>query len=89
MGALHAFEQQKGLAAREREALVVQRVEAMALDGLTPAQRAEVEDMHPALACREELVGLMDAAPSPYWAGFAHAVFLMRLGLAEVTGREF
>lgn len=75
--------------AREREALAVRQAEALALDGLTPDQRVMVEEMHPALACREEVIGLMTAAPSDYWVGFTHAVFLLRLGLSEATGREF
>ena len=75
--------------AREREALAVRQAEALALDGLTPDQRVLVDEMHPALACREEVVGLMAAAPTHYWVGFAHAVFLMRLGHSEATGREF
>lgn len=75
--------------AREREALAVRQAEALALDGLTPDQRVLVDEMHPALACREELVGLMATAPSAYWVGFAHAIYLSRLGHSEATSREF
>lgn len=83
------IQQQKQLAIREHEAQVVQQVEALALDGLSPAQRAMVDDLHPALADRSEIVNLMASAPSPYWSGYAHAVFLMRLGIAAATGRDF
>ena len=85
------FQKEKTLAAIQREAQVVQQVEALALEGLTPAQRAMVDELHlhPALADRSEIVNLMASAPSPYWAGFGHAVFLMRLSAAEATGREF
>lgn len=77
--------------AREREALAVRQAEALALAGLSPSQRVMVDEieMHPDLACREEVVGLMAAAPSAYWVGFAHAIYLTRLGLSEATGREF
>lgn len=83
------FQKEKTLAAIQRDAQVVQQIEAMALDGLSPAQLAMVDLLHPALADRSEIVNLMASAPSPYWAGFAHAVYLTRLSIAAATGREF
>lgn len=83
------FQKEKTLAAVQHEAQVVRQVEALALDGLTSAQRAMVDELHPALADRSEIVNLMASAPSPYWSGYAHAVFLMRLEIAEATGRDF
>jgi hypothetical protein len=76
-------------ATRDFELELFQRLQAQALDALSPGDRARIEDLCPATACREELVSLLMSPPSAWWSGYVAACLVMQTEIASLTGREF
>ena len=74
-----------------RETAILARAHAQwqALRASDPEYFAYMEDANPMLARREELLDLMDRAPSEPVFMYLFANFSMRLEIAAITGREF
>lgn len=73
----------------ERE--VMNKCQALmhAVAKVDPAWLAYYEDSFPSTAEREVIVDLMNSAPNHFVLGLLYGKFLMRLEIAQITGREF
>lgn len=54
-----------------------------------PGWMAYYEDALPDTADREVVIDLMRSAPNPFAMGVLYGKFLLRIEIAQITGREF